>query len=286
MKLRNGIGYDTKEFPQKAIDYINSNWDEFSNKYDENVLWIITKDNKMLQFVPYYTSETHWEETYYYFDNWFSYYGEDYDLEEEDIKNFIISSEEPDLNENKQYKKIMNKNSRSQYQRMQELAGITPSYIIKENEEEQPEGGVSAMRATYSTVLKPKNASIEDVDNALNDIENYGTFKTQSIRNASLNKAEINKAIEDHFGPSIPSKKKAALKARGGEPFPIRTKQSLDDFMKQFTGKPKLLSWEVQGDSIIFKQGKNPQKKMLEDVISTVMDNAGIKYELTKKEEI
>ena len=56
--------------------------------------------------------------------------------------------------------------------------------------------------------------------------------------------------------------------------------------MKQFTGKPKLLSWEIQGDSILFKQGKSPSKKMLEDVISTVMGNAGIEYELTKKEEI
>lgn len=169
-----------------------------------------------------------------------------------------------------------------EFKRMQKLAGL-----INENEEtEQPEGGVSAMRANYNTLLKPTNSTVEEVDKALNDIENYGTFKTQSIRNASLDKAKINKAIEDHFGPSIPSKKKAALKLRGGEPFPIRTKQSLDDFMKQFTGKPKLLSWEIQGDSILFKQGKNPQKKMLEDVISTVMGNAGIEYELTKKEEI
>lgn len=281
MKLRNGIGYDTNEFPQKAIDYINSNWDEFSNKYDENVLWIITKDNKMLQFVPYYISETHWEETYYYFDNWFSYYGENYDLEEEDIKNFIILDEEPDLNENKQYKRIMDKNSRTQYQRMQELAGI-----IKENEQPTDDhSNISAVRATYSTVLTPKGASAEEVSNALGDIENYGELKTQALRNSAINKAEINKAIDAHFGPSIPSRKKAAEKQRG-EPFPIRTKQALDDFMKQFTSKPKLVNWEVKDNTVVFKQGKNPGKNQLKQIINTVMKNAGIEYELSEKEEI
>ena len=144
---------------------------------------------------------------------------------------------------------------------------------------------MSAVRAVYSTVLKPTNASVEETVAALSDIENYGAFKTQALRNASTDKSKINKAIEQHFGPSIPSKKKAAEKLRG-EPFPIRTKQSLDDFMKQFTSKPKLLSWVKSGDSIVFPQDKNPVKAQIKKILDTVLSTAGIEYTLSEKEEI
>jgi hypothetical protein len=40
--------------------------------------------------------------------------------------------------------------------------------------------------------------------------------------------AGLQKALEDHFGPSSPQTKKSLEKKRGF-PFPIRTKQSIDD---------------------------------------------------------
>lgn len=164
-------------------------------------------------------------------------------------------------------------------------------YSIKKlilEEENLPQDGanVSTMRVNYNIVVTPTNATAQEASDAFGDLENYGTFKTQALRNSSTNKAEINNAIEKHFGPSIPSKKKAALKLRGGEPFPIRTKQSLDDFMKQFNPKPKLLTWEIKGDSLVFLQSKNPVKNQIKNIVDMVMKEAGITYEINEKEDI
>ena len=160
--------------------------------------------------------------------------------------------------------------------------------LILENEESVPRDGanVSTMRLNYNIVVTPTNATAQEAADAFSNLENYGTFKTQALRNSSTNKAEINNAIEKHFGPSIPSKKKAALKLRDGEPFPLRTKTSLDDFMKQFNPKPKLLTWDVKGDSLIFLQSKNPVKNQIKNIVDMVMNEAGITYEIEEKEDI
>ena len=46
------------------------------------------------------------------------------------------------------------------------------------------------------------------------------------------------------------------------------------------------MKWEVKDEFIIFPAFKNPTKKVTENIIDTVMDNAGIDYRLDEKEAI
>jgi hypothetical protein len=96
---------------------------------------------------------------------------------------------------------------------------------------------------------------------------------------------DVNKAIEAHFGPSQPFTKKKLEKERG-KPFPIKTKQAVDSFIKTLTSKPNLLNWIVKDTELIFPNSKNPTKKVTQNIIDTVMNNAGIEYNLTDKETI
>ena len=50
--------------------------------------------------------------------------------------------------------------------------------------------------------------------------------------------------------------------------------------------KPSLLKYKVEGNSIIFPQASNPGKEETKKVIQTVLDNAKIKFSLSKKENI
>lgn len=139
-------------------------------------------------------------------------------------------------------------------------------------------------KVSYDLVLTPKDASVDDVISALENIDNYGRYAS-NIRNTATNKATINKAIEDHFGPNIPAKKKQLEKQRG-VPFPPKTKQAIDDFVKQFSSKPQLLTYNTRGNSLVFPQNQNPTKDLTKKIISTVLGNVGIDYKLTEKEAI
>ena len=139
-------------------------------------------------------------------------------------------------------------------------------------------------KVSYDLVLTPKDTSVDDVISALENIDNYGRYAS-NIRNTATNKATINKAIEDHFGPNIPAKKKQLEKQRG-VPFPPKTKQAIDDFVKQFSSKPQLLTYNVRGNSLVFPQNQNPTKDLTKKIINTVLTNVNIDYKLTEKEAI
>jgi len=139
-------------------------------------------------------------------------------------------------------------------------------------------------KVSYDLTLTPEGVTAEDAAAAFDDINNYGIYAS-NIRNTATNKAAINKTIEDHFGPTIPAKKKSLEKQRG-VPFPPKTKQALDDFVKKFTSKPQLVKFNVGGNSLVFPQKDNPTKDLTKKIIKTVLDNTGIKYKISEKEAI
>lgn len=152
---------------------------------------------------------------------------------------------------------------------------------LMENEGDE-EAASSGLKATYNLVVTPIDKSTDDVIAALDDIDNYGIYAS-NIRNTATNKATINKALEDHFGPSIPAKKKSLEKQRG-VPFPPKTKQAIDDFVKQFASKPQLLKPTVVGNTVVFYQNENPTKDLTKKILQVVLTNAEIKYKTSEKE--
>jgi len=150
------------------------------------------------------------------------------------------------------------------------------AYKIKENEEENPQSRISV---DYDIHLTPEG-NIEDAISALKNIDNYGSY-VSNMRN----KAYVEKAIEDYFGPSVPVKRKALEKERG-KPFPIKTKQAIDDLVKSVTSTPNLLKYEVKGKEIVFPKANNPSKDLTKKIIKVVMDSAGIKFKISEKEAV
>lgn len=152
-------------------------------------------------------------------------------------------------------------------------------YKLKEQEGEEVSPS-SRDQVNYDLVLTPKSVEAEEVIKALEDIDNYGMY-ISNMRN----KASIQKAIEDHFGPVIPAKRKQIEKQRG-VPFPVKTKQAIDDFVKMYTSKPTLLKYKVKDNTIIFPKGSNPVKDLTKKIVDVVMKNAKIDYSIAEKEAI
>jgi len=149
--------------------------------------------------------------------------------------------------------------------------------LIKENEEDNN----VRQQASYDLVLTPTVLSVEEVVKALENIDNYGAY-VSNLRNATK---DVNKAVETHFGPSQPFAKKKLEKERG-TPFPPKTKQAIDDFIKTLTSKPNLLNWVVKDGELLFPSSKNPTKKVTQNIIDTVMNNAGIDYTTSDRETV
>ena len=152
-------------------------------------------------------------------------------------------------------------------------------YKLKEQDGEEV-SPLSRDQVNYDLVLTPKSAEVEEVVKALENIDNYGIY-VANMRN----KASIQKAIEDHFGPVIPAKRKQIEKQRG-VPFPVKTKQAIDDFVKSLTSKPTLLKYKVSDNTIVFPKGSNPAKDLTKKIIDVVMKNAKIDYSIADKEAV
>jgi len=148
-------------------------------------------------------------------------------------------------------------------------------YKLRENEEDSQ----SRLALDYDIILTPKS-DIEKAVEALENLDNYGSY-VSNMRN----KSNIEKAIEDYFGPSVPVKKKA-LEKKLGKTFPVKTKQAIDDLVKSLTSKPNLLKYTVKDDSIVFPKETNPAKDVTKKIIKTVMDNAGIDFSVKEKESV
>jgi hypothetical protein len=153
-------------------------------------------------------------------------------------------------------------------------------YKLKEEETGAEVTPSNREQVNYDLVLTPKSAEVEDVVKALETMDNYGMY-VSNMRN----KSNIQKAIEDHFGPVIPAKRKQIEKQRG-VPFPVKTKQAIDDLVKSLTSKPSLLKYKVVDNTIVFPKSSNPVKDLTKKIIDTVLKNAKIDYSVAEKETV
>jgi hypothetical protein len=154
------------------------------------------------------------------------------------------------------------------------------AYRYKLREEEAEATPSNREQVNYDVVVTPKGVSVEDTVKALETLDNYGMY-VSNMRN----KSSIQKAIEDHFGPVIPAKRKK-MERDQGFPFPIKTKTSIDDFVKSHTSKPTLLKYKVKDDTIVFPKSGNPAKDLTKKIIDVVMKSAKIDYSVADKEAV
>ena len=137
-------------------------------------------------------------------------------------------------------------------------------YKLKEQEEPRsgaegtPTDGDSRENIRYELVLTPLAASIDDTIKALENANNYGAY-TSNLRNT---KTSVEKAVEAHFGPNQRFEKIKKEKEQG-KPFPARTKQAIDTFIRTLSSKPNLLKWDIMGDTLAFPTKNNPSEKLI-----------------------
>ena len=142
-------------------------------------------------------------------------------------------------------------------------------------EQEEDPGKFSSVHAEYDISLTPIEATTDDVIKALSNIDNYGKY-ISNLRNTTNN---LQKDLDIHFGPNIPSKRKF-IEKQTGVLFPIKTKQAIDDFVRSKTSKPNLLKYVVKDGNLIFPQQGNPTKEVTKNIIKTVLGNVGINYKV------
>ena len=147
--------------------------------------------------------------------------------------------------------------------------------FIKEEEEEKPSGWFAA---DYDIVVEPMGVSAQEAAKAFEDKNNYGIY-TANMRSNKVTQADI----DAHFGPTHRATKMKLEKERG-EPFPIRTRQAIDDFIKSRIEKPNLVKYQIEDNLLVFPKEKNPSKDATVKIIKTVLDSAGIKHKVKEKE--
>jgi hypothetical protein len=197
--------------------------------------------------------------------------------------------------------------------------------ILREIEDEQD--GSQSVRAKYNIALVTKSTPLPQVEDALNNLENYGKYASYA-QNINV---DIQQAKAKFFGPKggpnvkIATAKKdwnsadeswRKLKLKDIQTrvpgvditgledvtydelpkeiknwkifYPTLTKDTLDQLIKNMTGAPNILVWNVEGDSLVFPRKENqniPGDNTLEKILKTVLDNAGISdYKIGKKE--
>jgi hypothetical protein len=197
--------------------------------------------------------------------------------------------------------------------------------ILREIEDE--EGGSQSTRAKYNIALTTKSTPLSQVEDALNDLENYGKYASYA---QNLN-VDIQQAKAKFFGPKGGPNVKVATSKKDWNAadaswrkiklkdiqtrvpgiditgledvsydelpkevrdwknfYPTLTKDALDSLIKNMTGTPNILVWDIEKDSIVFprKENKNiPGDVTLEKVLKTVLDSAGISdYKIGRKE--
>jgi hypothetical protein len=143
---------------------------------------------------------------------------------------------------------------------------------IQENDDEFVGGGLLIDRDQVLVVKAPH--TLEDVIQAINTVDNYGTY-ISSMRGRKV----TDKDLEAYFGPNSP-RLRMSIEKETGKKFPVKTKQAIDDFIKQGVKTPDLLNYDIEDGQLIFKVERNPQRGKLRNIIKTVMDNAGISYKL------
>lgn len=125
-----------------------------------------------------------------------------------------------------------------------------------------------------SLLLQPKNKTLDETICELNNPNNYGRYISNMRNNIN-----INKHIESNFGPVNPKKKKS-IEEKLGIKFPPKTKENIDNLIKQFTTSPNILSFRKEKNGIMFDNDKNPTKLNTRRIIEIVMNNSNIEYSL------
>lgn len=158
------------------------------------------------------------------------------------------------------------------------------------------ESGPQSMRGTTNLVLTTKATPMSDVEDALNDLDNYGSYAAY----AQVNNADIKKIKDSWFGPSGgPNVKVAAAKktwnaadkewkklkiedikkrlpgvdTTGWEDFvydelpkearnwkvffATSTKDAIDDIVKKMTSNVKILDWYEDNGMLVFPRENN-----------------------------
>jgi hypothetical protein len=164
---------------------------------------------------------------------------------------------------------------------------------------------------------KPEEGWVENVENALSNLDNYGKY-TSYAQNINTNIAQ---AKREEFGPAgapnVKSKEAKKLWDSKGEEwrankaksiqsripdidilgweylyydelpneakakfYATQTKELMDKLTKSLSSKNAILDWYVDNDMFVFPRESNeniPSDVTIMNVIKTVMDNAGIK---------
>jgi len=180
---------------------------------------------------------------------------------------------------------------------------------IFENEEEQRPG--SWIAVDKDIVVIPKGTStVEDVIKALKNKDNYGIYKSamtdnqakedrygpsghqirpaieRSFEEAQEEKTEeerIQKFIQANKKLKNPEEKYKTLRDNNGK-FPLQTREDMDNFLKSRAGNPNLVSYKIDGDTVVFPNSKNTSKGRTQSIVSTVMKNARIDCTIKQKE--
>lgn len=180
---------------------------------------------------------------------------------------------------------------------------------IFEDEEEQGPG--SWIAADKDIVVTPEAPStVEDAVKALENKDNYGIFKAafadsqakedrygpsgdrkrpfiernfEDAQKESTEEERIQKFIETNKNLKNPEEKYKTLRDNNGK-FPLQTKADMDNFIKNRAGKPNLVAYTVVGDTLVFPNSKNTSKGRTQNIVSTVMKNAGVRYTIKQKE--
>lgn len=152
---------------------------------------------------------------------------------------------------------------------------------ITENTEDSSNLGHS--RGQLDILVTPKDGfTTEDINKALNTKDYYGSYLINT-----RDKKEVEKAVVTHFGPTHPLAKKKAQAERGGEPFPMKTKEAMDNLIKGLGGdKPGILTWEIKPNgTVLFPSLKNFSQLGTLNILKQVLGAAGIKYKAEKFED-
>jgi hypothetical protein len=150
--------------------------------------------------------------------------------------------------------------------------------IFKEQEEP------SRYKSVFDTTLTPTNASIDEIEEAFKNINNYGKYAS-NLRN--IYNEDYETLFELVFGPQNPFQRR--IEDPKGTKFKPKTKENIDNFTKIFySGKVNIIMYKVDKDNnrLIFNNDANPHltQAQLEKIIKEVLNNAGISYKLSKEE--
>jgi hypothetical protein len=137
---------------------------------------------------------------------------------------------------------------------------------------EENRDNFSKLILTRSLLLQPKNKTVDETIQELNNPNNYGRY-ISNLRN----NVNVNKHIESHFGPSNPKKKKS-IEEKLGVKFPPKTKENIDSLIKQFNVSPNILSFRKGKNGIIFNNNENPTKLSTKRIIEIVMSVSNTEY--------